>query len=130
MALARETFDRGAKPGFAKVLAYLLVGPLNWTIQFGLLYLLHTLACAEATAPVIGPIFPIVVAIVVIVSASLSILAIIYARLLAQAFNVNELSQAETYRGIASTLHALAIAAIAWSAMASHLVDQCAPAVL
>jgi len=127
--LDRETFDRGAKPGFAKVTAYLLAGPLNWTIQFGSLYLLHTLACAEATAAVMGPIFPIVAALVAIVSVSLSILAIIYAPLLERALNVSELSQTGAYRRISSTLHALAIAAITWSAIASYLVDQCAPAV-
>jgi hypothetical protein len=130
MGLAREAFDRGAKPGFAKVAAYLLAGPSNWAMQFGLLYLLHTLACAEATAAVIGPVFPVAVTVVAILSASLSILAIIYARLLGRALHVNELSQAETYRRISSTLHALAVAAIAWSAIASYLVDRCAPAVL
>ena len=130
MALARETFDRGAKPGFVKVAAYLLAGPSNWAIQFGLLYLLHTLACAEATAAAIGPIFPVVVTIVAILSAGLSILAIIYAPLLERALNVSELPQAETYRRISSILHALAIAAIAWSAIANSLVDRCVPAVL
>lgn len=127
MALAREPLVRGAKPGFMKVAAYLLAGPSNWAVQFGLLYLLHTLACAEATAAVISPIFPVVVAIVAIVSAGLSILAIIYAQLLARALKVSELSQAATYRRISFTLHALAIAAIAWSAMASYLVDRCGP---
>ena len=127
MALARETFDRGAKPGFAKVSVYLLAGPTNWAVQFGLLYLLHTLACAKATAAVISPLFPIVVAVVAIVSAGLSILAIIYARVLERGLNVSELSQAETYRWISSTLHALAIAAVGWSAIASYLVHQCAP---
>jgi putative flippase GtrA len=126
MALARETPGRGAKPGFARVASYLLAGPLNWAIQFGVLYLLHTLACAEATAAAIGPIFPIVVAIVAILSAGLSILAILYARLLERALNVSELPQAETYRRISSALHALAVAAIAWSTIASYLVDRCA----
>ena len=106
--------------------AYLLAGPTNWAVQFGLLYLLHTLACAEATAAVIGPIFPVVVATVAIVSAGLSILAIICARLLERALDLRDVSHVAAYRRISVTLHALAIAGIAWAALAIYVLDQCA----
>jgi hypothetical protein len=125
--MAGEVRDRNQTAGFARVGAYLLAGPANWAIQFALIYLLHTLACAEPTAAVIGPLFPVIVAGIAIVSASLSILAVIYARLLGRALKVSELPQAEAYRQISSALHVLTIAAIGWSAIASYLVDRCIP---
>ncbi len=106
------------------LLAYLLAGPLIWSVQFAIVYALHAAACATASEPAAEGWIPLAMAVVTgaCVAAALAVVAC-RGRLNRAIFGTGQGSRA--YDVISLLLIVLATIAILWSGLAMALLQPC-----